>query len=68
MEIYEFKKVRIKNRTCCHFHEMIKLEDFDIDNILIDEKPHENILIYDISYETLIDPKFIRIYSIYYNF
>ena len=65
MEIYEFKKVRIKNRTCCYFHDLIKLEDFDIDNILIDEKPHENILIYDISYETLIDPKFIRIYSIY---
>ena len=36
---------------------MIKLENYDLDNILIDEKPHENILIYDISYKTLIDSK-----------
>ena len=28
----------------------IKLEDFDLDKNLIDEKSHENILIYDISY------------------
>ena len=36
---------------------MIKLENFDLDHILTDEKPHENILIYDISYKTLIDSK-----------
>ena len=52
----------------------IKLEDFDLDNILIDWKSHENILIYNISHKTLIDPKplpsrfdktdgFIRIYD-----
>ena len=40
---------------------MIKLENFDLDNILMDEKPHENILIYDISYKTLIDSKPLRI-------
>ena len=40
---------------------MITLEDFDLDNILIDEKSHENILIYDISCKTLIDPKPLRI-------
>ena len=28
---------------------------------LIDEKSHEDILIYDISYKTLIDPKRLRI-------
>ena len=32
------------------------MEDFDIDNILIDENSHENILIYDISYKTLTGP------------
>ena len=31
------------------------MEDFD--NILIDKNSHENILIYDISYKTLIDPE-----------
>ena len=36
---------------------IIKLEDFDLDNILIDEKSHKNILIYDILCRTLIGPK-----------
>ena len=39
----------------------ITLEHFDIDNILIDEQSHENILIYGISYKTLIDSKPLRI-------
>ena len=37
-----FKKVRIKNLTCCYFDDVIRLEDFDINNILIVEKPHAN--------------------------
>ena len=57
MENNEFKEVLIKNHTCYYVDEIIKLEDFDLDNILIDEKSHENVLIYDISYKTLIDPK-----------
>ena len=74
MENNELRKVPIKNSTCYYFSDIIKLEDFDLDNTLIDEKSHKNILIYDISYETLIDPKhlgirfdkmdrFIRIYD-----
>ena len=47
MENNEFKKVHIKNRTCYYFDEIIK-PDFDLDNILMDEKLHENILIYAI--------------------
>ena len=54
---------------------MIKLEDFDFDNIWIDQKSHENILIYDGSFKTFIGPKslwirfdkideFIRIYDV----
>ena len=39
----------------------IKLEGFDLDDILMDQKSHENILIYDISYETSIYPKSSRI-------
>ena len=30
----------------------LNLKIFDFDNILIDEKSYENILIYDISYRT----------------
>ena len=51
MENNEFEKVLITNCTCYYFDDIIKLADFDIDNILIGEKLHENILIYDISYK-----------------
>ena len=63
----------MKNLTCYFYDDIIKLEDFHFNNILIDEK-YENVLIYDISYKTLIGPKplhirfnkidiFIRIYD-----
>ena len=57
----EFKNVCVKGRTCYYLDDIIKLEDFDLDNILIDEESHENILIYNISYKILIDPKPLRI-------
>ena len=74
MQNNEIKKVCIKNCMCYYFDEIIKLEDFDIDNILIDEKSHKDILIYDNLYKTLIGAKplcirfnkidgFIRIYD-----
>ena len=37
MENNELKKVRIKNGTCYYFDDIIKLEDFDLDSILINE-------------------------------
>ena len=61
MENNELKKVRIKNRTFFYFDDIIKLEGFDLDNILTDEKSHENILIYDISYKILIGSKPLQI-------
>ena len=61
MESNKFGKVLIKNCTCYYFDDTNKLEDFDINNILIDEKSHKNILIYDISYKTLIGSKPLRI-------
>ena len=39
----------------------IKTEHFDLDNILLDKKWYENILIYNISYKTLIGPQPLRI-------
>ena len=55
----------MKNRTCYYFDDIIKLEDFDIDNILIDEKLQENILIYDIFFAYWFDKidGFIEIYN-----
>ena len=61
MKNNEIKKVHIKNHTCYYFDDKIKVENFDIDNILINEKSDENILIYDISYKPLIDPKPLHI-------
>ena len=54
--------------------DIIKIEDFDFNNILIDENSYENILVYNISYKSLIDSKpwrirfdkldgFIRVYD-----
>ena len=39
----EFKEIDTKNSTYYYFGDIIKTEDFDINNILIDEKPYENI-------------------------
>ena len=52
MENNELKKVCIKNRMCYYFDDIIKIEDFNLDNVLIDKKSQENFLIYDISYKT----------------
>ena len=54
MEKNEFKKDFIKNHTCFFFDGITAWEDFDLDNILKKEKSNENILIYDISCQTLI--------------
>ena len=42
------KEINFKNCSYCYFHGIIKVEDFDFDNILLDEKSYENILIDDI--------------------
>ena len=57
----ELKKVCIKNCMCYYFDEIIKLENFNLGNILVDEKSHENIFICGIFYKTLIGSKPWRI-------
>ena len=37
------------------------MEDFDLDNMIIDEKSNENILVYNVSYITLMGAKPLRI-------
>ena len=54
MENNKLKEISIKNRTCYYFDDIIKIEDFDFDTILIDEKACENILVSNISLKTLI--------------
>ena len=45
----ELKVINMKNRTCYYFANIMKIEDLDLDKILIDEKSNENILVYNIS-------------------
>ena len=56
----EWKQIDIKIVRVIIFM-IIKIEDFDFDNVLIDEKSYENILIFNISYKTLIHAKPFRI-------
>ena len=51
----KLKEIDLKNRTCYYFEVIIKIEDFDLDNILIYEKSYENISVYNILYKSLIN-------------
>ena len=53
------KEISINNCTCYYFNDASQNEDFD--NISVDEKSYENILVYVISYKTLIGAKPLRI-------
>ena len=53
----KWKETDNKNLTCYYFVDIIKVEGFDFDKILTNEKPYENILVYGISYKTFISAK-----------
>ena len=57
----KLKEIEIINRTCYYFVDLIKIKYFNSDNILMNEKSYENILVYDISYKTLVGAKLLRI-------
>ena len=58
----ELEEIDIKNCTCCYFDDMIKIEGFDLDNILIDKKSSKNILVQNnILNKSLIDYESLRI-------
>ena len=57
----KLKENDVKNHKRYCFDDIIKIEDFDLDNILIDEKSYENNLVYNISYKSLTDSKPLRI-------
>ena len=58
---YELKEIDIKNCTCYYFDDIMRVGDIDFNNISLDKKPYENILIYDISYKTFMGAKPLRI-------
>ena len=51
----KLNEIDIKSRTCYYFGDLIKIDDFDFNDILIDEKSHENILVFIISYKHLLN-------------
>ena len=58
------KYIDIKNRTYYFFNNIININNFDPNNIKIDEKSYKNILIYYIGYVTIKDSKDVKINSI----
>ena len=46
---------------CYYFDGIIKIEDFDFDDIIMEEKANENVLVFSISYKFLIGAKPLRI-------
>ena len=70
----KLKEINIKNDMCYYFDDIIKIADFNLSKILLNERSLENILVYNILYKTLIDAKpllirsdkidgFIRVYD-----
>ena len=57
IESNKLKELDIENHTCYYYDDMIKIEDFDFDRVLRDEKSHKSILVYDISYKNLSGSK-----------
>ena len=61
----KLKETDIKNRTCYYSDDIMRVTDGDFNNILSDKtsykKKLENILVYDISYETFMGTKPLRI-------
>ena len=62
--INKVKDIEIKNRTYYFFHDIFDIINFDQNDIKIDEKSYENILIYYIRYVTIKDLKFVKINSL----
>ena len=54
---HELKDIDNKNCACYYFRDIIKVVDISFSHILLDEKSHANILIYNISYKNLMSAK-----------
>ena len=49
MKSNKFKEVDIKNCTCYYFDYIITSRELDLDNILLVEKSHETMSIYNVA-------------------
>ena len=58
------KQIIIKNRKYYFFSDVIRINDFNLDLLKIDQKSYKNINIYCIEYITIKDNDYVNIYSI----
>ena len=63
----ELKEIDIKNRACYYFDGIINGTVINPIDILLDNKLHENISIYGISYKTSTGPKPLMVKSNIYK-
>ena len=54
----ELKETDVKNCMCYYFNDIMKARDIFSENILLDKKVYENILIYEIWYITFMGSNF----------
>ena len=45
----KLNEIDIKNHICYYFVDKININHLDLDNILKNKNPYENVLIYDVS-------------------
>ena len=57
----ELIEINIKNDIRSYFNDVIKIKDFDFNNILLHEKSYKITLVYVISYKSFIVAKPVRI-------
>ena len=62
--ILKTSKIDIKNRTYYFFNDIVNINNFDPNNIKIDENSYTNTLIYYIRYVTIKDSKYVKINSV----
>ena len=61
----ELKDIEIQNHIFYFFADIVNIKNSDKDKIKRDEKSCKNIFIYYIEYETIKDPKYVKINSFY---
>ena len=59
----ELKEIDIKNRMCYYFDDTMRVSDIYFNDILLDQKSYENILIHDIRYKTFMSAKLLQVKS-----
>ena len=57
------KDTDLKNRTFYFFNDMINIENFDANNLKIDQKSYKNVIIYYIGYMKIKNSKYAKTYS-----